>query len=74
MLSAEEGRAIAEDQDARDALGPMRDSFLFPSGPGGAPVVYLTGNSLGLQPRTARARVEEVLDDWAGRGVEGHVQ
>jgi kynureninase len=74
MLSAEEGRAIAEDQDARDALGPMRDSFLFPGGPGGAPVVYLTGNSLGLQPRTARARVEEVLDDWAGRGVEGHVQ
>ncbi len=74
MLSAEEGRAIAEDQDARDALGPIRDSFLFPSGPGGVPVVYLTGNSLGLQPRTARARVEEVLDDWAGRGVEGHVQ
>ena len=74
MLSAEEGRAIAEDQDSRDALGPMRDAFLFPRRPGGEPVVYLTGNSLGLQPRTARARVEEVLDDWAGRGVEGHVQ
>ena len=74
MLSAEEGRAIAEDQDSRDALGAMRDAFLFPRRPGGEPVVYLTGNSLGLQPRTARARVEEVLDDWAGRGVEGHVQ
>ncbi|HVP60817.1 MAG TPA: kynureninase [Myxococcaceae bacterium] len=74
MLSIEEGRRLAEDHDARDALGPMREAFLFPGGPDGAPLVYLTGNSLGLQPRTARARVEEVLDDWARRGVEGHVQ
>ena len=74
MVTVEEGRALAEDLDARDALGPLRDSFLFPRGPGGAPVVYLTGNSLGLQPRTVKDRVQEVLDDWAGRGVEGHVQ
>ena len=74
MLSVEEGRKLAEDHDARDALGPMRDSFLFPQAPDGAPVVYLTGNSLGLQPRTARARVQEVLDDWARLAVEGHVQ
>ncbi|HSP19033.1 MAG TPA: kynureninase, partial [Myxococcaceae bacterium] len=74
MLNHAEAGAIAEDEDARDALGPMRDSFLFPRGPDGGPVVYLTGNSLGLQPRSARARVEEVLEDWAGRGVEGHVQ
>ena len=74
MLSIEEGRVLAGDLDERDALGPMHDSFLFPRGPEGGPVVYLTGNSLGLQPRTARARVEEALDDWAGRGVEGHVQ
>jgi len=74
VLSVEEGRKLAEDHDARDALGPMRDSFLFPQRPDGAPVVYLTGNSLGLQPRTARARVQEVLDDWARLAVEGHVQ
>ena len=74
MLSVEEGRKLAEDHDARDALGPMRDSFLFPQRPDGAPVVYLTGNSLGLQPRTARARVQQVLDDWARLAVEGHVQ
>ena len=74
MVSVEEGRKLAEDLDARDALGPLRDSFHFPRGPDGAPVVYLTGNSLGLQPRTVKDRVQEVLDDWAGRGVEGHVQ
>ncbi|HEY1905868.1 MAG TPA: kynureninase, partial [Myxococcaceae bacterium] len=74
MLSIEEGRALATDLDARDALGPLRDSFLFPRGLDGEPVVYLTGNSLGLQPRTVKNRVQEVLDDWAGRGVEGHVQ
>ena len=73
MLSVEEGWTLAEDQDARDALGPMRDSFLFPRGPDGGPVVYLAGNSLGLQPRSARARVEEALDDWERLGVEGHV-
>jgi kynureninase len=72
MLSLEEGRALAKDHDERDALGPLRDSFLFPRGPDGAPVVYLTGNSLGLQPRTARERVLEALDDWAKLGVEGH--
>jgi len=73
VLSVEEGWTLAEDQDARDALGPMRDSFLFPRGPDGGPVVYLAGNSLGLQPRSARARVEEALDDWERLGVEGHV-
>lgn len=74
MLSIEEGRALALDLDARDALAPMREAFLHPPGPDGAPVVYLTGNSLGLQPRAARGRVEEVLDDWARLGVEGHLQ
>ena len=74
MLSLEEGRAIAEDLDARDALAPMRDAFLLPRRPDGTPLLYLTGNSLGLQPRMARARVEEVLEDWGRLAVEGHVE
>jgi len=74
VLSLEEGRAIAEDLDARDALAPMRDAFLLPRRPDGTPLLYLTGNSLGLQPRMARARVEEVLEDWGRLAVEGHVE
>jgi len=34
--------------------------------------VYLCGHSLGLQPKTAAAYVEEELEDWAQLGVEGH--
>jgi kynureninase len=74
MIPLDEGRAIAEDQDARDALAPMRDAFHLPRAADGSPLVYLTGNSLGLQPRTARARVEEVLEDWGRLAVEGHVE
>jgi kynureninase len=37
------------------------------------PVVYLTGNSLGLMPRAVRALVHDELDDWATLGVEGHL-
>ena len=34
--------------------------------------MYLCGHSLGLQPRTAAAYVDQELKDWAELGVEGH--
>lgn len=49
-----------------------RDQFLFPEGADGAPLTYLCGNSLGLQPRAVREHVLAELDDWARLGVEGH--
>ncbi len=36
------------------------------------PAVYLTGNSLGLQPRATYEALIGELDDWARLGVEGH--
>ncbi len=36
------------------------------------PAIYLTGNSLGLQPVSTRAELMQELDDWAKLGVEGH--
>ncbi|RMH94943.1 kynureninase [Lysobacter pythonis] len=59
---------------ARDAACPLRgfrDEFLFPRQQG-LQQAYFCGNSLGLQPRGARAHVEEVLDKWASEAVEGH--
>ena len=38
------------------------------------PVIYFTGNSLGLQPKGAAAALKQELDDWARFGVEGHFQ
>lgn len=57
--------------DATDPLPSLRDEFLLPRH-GGAEQAYFCGNSLGLQPRGARAHVEEVLDKWAHEAVEGH--
>ena len=46
--------------DAGDPLRPLRDQFVLPQG-----VVYLDGNSLGVLPKTAAARVAEVITrEW----------
>lgn len=58
---------------ALDAESPgHRDRFHLPAGPDGEPLIYLCGNSLGLQPVGTRAVVTQELDDWASLGVEGH--
>jgi len=51
----------------------FRARFHIPNSAGGTPAVYLTGNSLGLQPKTTRKYIEEELEDWARLGVEGHL-
>ena len=63
--------AYAQSRDAADPLRGFRDEFHLPLHEG-APQAYFVGNSLGLQPKGARAHVEEVLDKWATEAVEGH--
>ena len=70
-MSYQNSLEFAREMDAKDPLKHFREQFHFPSfHPGG--VVYFTGNSLGLQPRTAKDRILEELDAWAEFGVEGH--
>ncbi len=57
--------------DAADPLSALRDEFHLPHH-AGAEQAYFCGNSLGLQPKGARAVVDEVMDKWAGEAVEGH--
>ena len=57
--------------DAADPLSALRDEFHLPRH-AGAEQAYFCGNSLGLQPKGARAVVDEVMDKWAGEAVEGH--
>ncbi|MGQ2981703.1 MAG: kynureninase, partial [Polaromonas sp.] len=46
--------------DAGDPLRSLRDHFVLPEG-----VIYLDGNSLGVLPKTAAARVAEVITrEW----------
>lgn len=63
--------AYARAQDAACPLRGFRDEFLIPRHEG-REQAYFAGNSLGLQPKGARAHVEEVLDKWAHEAVEGH--
>jgi kynureninase len=58
-------------QDAADPLREFRDAFHIPRH-GDAEMAYFCGNSLGLQPKAARACVDEVMDKWARDAVEGH--
>ena len=58
--------------DAADPLAPFRAEFHLPPGPDGQSVAYFCGNSLGLQPKAARAAVEQEFADWQRLGVEGH--
>ncbi len=62
---------FAQAQDDADPLRDRREQFHFPA-LGTTELVYFTGHSLGLQPKTVRAAVELELDEWAKYGVEGH--
>ena len=64
--------ARARDLDAQDPLAVYRQRFYIPHSADGQESLYLCGNSLGLQPKTARAYVDQELQDWARLGVEGH--
>ncbi|MGH7130814.1 MAG: kynureninase [Phycisphaerales bacterium] len=78
---------FAREMDLADPLRGCREQFhlptigslarAFPELAGhpaaGEACVYLTGNSLGLQPRGVRGALETELRDWAELGVEGHV-
>ena len=65
-------REFAEALDDADPLGRYRDRFRFPRRASGDPVIYLCGNSLGLQPDTVRQAVEQELDDWEALAVHAH--
>ncbi len=67
----EASEAFARRMDAEDPLRHFRDEFLFPQHQG-EPVIYLVGNSLGLQPRKTKSYVMGALEDWEKLGVEGH--
>jgi len=73
MTAMQPDEQLAVVLDASDPLPTRRAEFRVPPfGTGEA--AYLAGNSLGLQPRALRERLETELDDWARLGVEGHTQ
>jgi kynureninase len=66
------GELYAAEMDTRDRLAHFRDRFYIPKTKRGEECIYLCGHSLGLQPKSAQAYIEQELKDWAELGVEGH--
>ncbi len=64
-------KSFAYNADDEDPLKKFRNYFYFPQ-LNGKPVLYFTGNSLGLQPVQTNNFVKKELEKWAEYGVEGH--
>ncbi|RSK42151.1 kynureninase [Mangrovimonas spongiae] len=60
--------------DQNDPLKAYRSKFHIPKDNNGNELVYLCGNSLGLQPKATKDYIDQELDDWANLGVEGHTE
>jgi kynureninase len=73
-MSFSPDRSFAEQQDRADGLAKMREAFLIPTRADGTEHVYLCGHSLGLQPKAVGSFVQEELDSWARRAVDGHFE
>lgn len=70
-MNYEASLSYAQEQDQVDILSSFRTRFHFPQHDG-KDVVYMCGNSLGLQPKSVGYLMEQELKDWAKYGVEGH--
>ncbi|QNJ96858.1 kynureninase [Constantimarinum furrinae] len=65
---------FAQNCDANDSLSHFREKFYIPKDKDGNELIYLCGNSLGLQPKKTSEYLKKELEDWAELGVEGHTE
>ena len=72
MSNFQLGLEFAKNQDKNDPLATYRNQFHIPKDKQGNELIYMTGNSLGLQPKRTKAYINQELEDWANLGVEGH--
>ena len=69
-LKFESTLEFARQLDEKDPLRSFREKFIIPTH-NGREQIYFLGNSLGLQPKSARGAINEILDQWSQLGVEG---
>jgi kynureninase len=67
---ASEEYALHRDRELDHPLA--RNQYLFPTDANGKPISYMAGNSLGLQPKSTKAAMDQELDSWATLAVRGH--
>ena len=66
MIEFERSLEFAKELDLADPLAKFRTMFHYPNS-----IIYFCGNSLGLQPKTARTEIDKILKTWEEIGVEG---
>ncbi|MCU0404146.1 MAG: kynureninase [Chitinophagaceae bacterium] len=71
MMSYESTEAFALQMDREDPLSGFRAQFHFPKHLG-KDVIYFCGNSLGLQPKSAKNAIETELETWQQLAVGGY--
>lgn len=74
MSQYQSGLDYAKEQDLNDPLRTYRNLFHIPKDHQGNELIYLCGNSLGLQPKSTKTYIDQELHDWANLGVEGHTE
>jgi len=74
LLNYKLGLDFALEQDQNDELSAYRNLFHIPKDEKGNELIYMTGNSLGLQPKSTKDYINQELEDWANLGVEGHTE
>ena len=57
--------------DQYDPLGSYRDKFHYPKNDNKEKLIYFSGNSLGIQPKSVRKYVEKELNVWEQKGLLG---
>jgi len=72
-MNYENSIEFAKSLDNEDELSAFRDRFLVPE-LNGQEAIYFCGNSLGLQPKTAKGIIDQELKDWADLGVHAHFE
>ena len=69
IMKFENRLSFAKQLDAADPLKSFRDKFIIPE-VDGKQQIYFLGNSLGIQPRSTKQYIQQILDDWSALGVE----
>ena len=64
-LMYENNLDFAIKKDKEDSLNKYRNEFLIPTNNKGEELIYLCGNSLGLQPKKTSDYIQQELNDWA---------
>ena len=70
-MTFENSKSCAKSMDQDDPLGSYRDNFHYPKNDNKEIVIYFSGNSLGLQPKSVRKYVEKELNVWEKEGLLG---